>query len=150
MAFVSERASDEDVVKYDLDKMMREFTPFFHPSGGPAPGFHYSWIVDRERDIYVIQGISDPDDAAAGVLRFRMRWHNQFVTVHVAKVAQTDVRRRDEIPVTTTWNLVQIRASENFPHTRAEIIAVLKEVLIAYKISGDTWPIKQHTAVFLF
>ena len=150
MAFVSERASDEDVVKYDLDKMMREFTPFFHPSGRPAPGFHYSWIVDRERDIYVIQGISDPDDAAAGVLRFRMRWHNQFVTVHFAKVAQTDVRRRDEIPVTTTWNLIQIWPPENFPHTRAEMIAVLKEVLIAYKISGDTWPIKQHTAVFLF
>ena len=150
MAFVSERASEEDVVKYDLDKVMRDFTPFFHATGQPAPGFHYSWIVDRERDIYVIKGRSNPEDAADGVLRFQMCWHNQFVTVHLAKVAQTDVLMGQEIPVTTTWNLIQIWPPENFPHTRAEIIAVLKEVLIAYKISGDTWPIKQHTAVFLF
>lgn len=49
MAYVNERISDEDMVKYRIDEM----------AWGYQANLYRSWVIDRERDIYLRRASDD-------------------------------------------------------------------------------------------
>jgi hypothetical protein len=52
--------------------------------------------------------------------------------------------------VTTTWRLRGLDLPAELANKRDEVIAVLKEALIEYKVSGIGVPVADHTAIFEF
>ena len=133
MAFVNEFVSDEDVKKYDLEglyKKWRKETP---------PNFltEWRWTVDREKDSYFIRMQTgygtdrERADHVRGVLYYRgVQWKVEFRYEPGCSNSFSDHHFR------MIWGFVSIKHPEGGSVPEAELLPVLKEALIAYKVWG--------------
>ena len=137
MAFVNEYVSPEDVKKYDLDGINQRF--------GKDPALRYQWTVDRERNVFLIWMDAGREEFSAR--QTLLLWW-QGISVFVRLLSATTGTLGSQ--VTSRWQLQQINLPPELVTKRTEILDVLKEALVAYKVSGIGLPVPRHTATFEF
>jgi hypothetical protein len=146
MAFINEKISEEDVKKYGIDALWDKY----HIKREKPFGFYFSWTIDRDRDISLMRVHSGREELSNRIT-FVLIINGIVIEVELDKFGgDGSARLGDNKPMTTTWKMVSIHQPPNCLLTRDEIIQVLKESLTAYKVSGFSWPVEQHTALFRF
>ena len=145
MAFVNEYVSDEDVKKYDLEGLYNKWSKFI-PSN-----FRYNWTVDRERDSHFIRirtGYgSEPSlsNHVLGVLYYQgIHWKVEIRAEEGGSIPYS------EHPYRRIWGLEWIKHPEGGAVPEAELIPILKEALIAYKVWGIDTPVTDVVTTFTF
>lgn len=138
MAFVNEWVSDEDIKKYDLPSVWMKVT-------WDTP-IQYVWTVDRERNTFLIPYASGREEFSN---------HHDFVLwwdgeLHKARLIKNNDRLDGLENLTTTWHLIGIDSDPGSVHSKEKVLAMLKEALRGYRLSGVVWPVQSHTAVFDF
>lgn len=137
MAFVNEYVTEEDAKKYDLDGINRQFMK--------DPEIRYDWTIDRERNVFLLW-IEAEREEFAGEETFILWWNGLIVPVYTFKTREGRASEK----VITTWRLRGIDLPPELSEKYDEVIAVLKEALIEYKVFGIGVPVADHTAVFEF
>lgn len=137
MAFVNEYVSTEDAKKYDLDGIRTRL--------GHRPYPQYRWTIDHERDVFLMWIVRGRESFAAHQT-FLFWWKGTPLVVRLLS-ATTDTQGM----VTSTW---QFQRFDELPPGLAgkkeELLGVLKEALVEYKVSGIGSLVENHTAVFKF
>lgn len=138
MAFVNERISEEDRLRFNLDSIKRP--TLYLQSIEP-----YAWTIDKDRRIFLIltKGGSEDEQNAE---YFAMGWDGKVI--HVKLRNESVGLFKDH--VTTTWSLEHAGIPPDLQAFRAEILSALKEALVAYKVRGGRVPVASHEAKFTF
>jgi hypothetical protein len=124
MAFVNEYISEEDVAKYGLEDIDKNFIV-----GGTNSR---SWTIDRERNIY-LRNVMRGREEHKSLSGWTFFWHGQWIYLEMEVV---DAGGK---PGGAGWvhrRLCTIELPDQLKGQRAEILAALKEALIAYKDFG--------------
>ena len=138
MGFVNEFISEEDVEKYRLVEIDKQFVV-----GGTNSR---QWTIDRGRDIYLrrvaVGGNADPE--IRNRTKWTLYWHGTLLTMRLDLM---DGGGGAGEPGWSHWKLVWMSGSSGLPaHLKvhkAEILADLKEALTAYRSAGvysREWP----------
>ncbi|WP_037585256.1 hypothetical protein [Stenoxybacter acetivorans] len=141
MAFVNERVSEEDIQKYGLDELMREFFPFDREwKNGRPSGFWYSWTIDRNRGIYFLitktitetgdSGRPEPTNKRIAILNFQGKRISLIIKRTYCSPSFSDN------PFLVAWSLLEINTLEVHEIDRTNIIDILKEALSVYGYRG--------------
>lgn len=135
MAFVNERVPEQDIDKYGLRTINEKYL---------KGDFDYRWTIDRTRDIYLRWMTYDREDI--GRNDFSFYWKGSLIPVRLYRQGH-GVRGGTGC---TTWKFAGWWLPEELTLQRDQIIADLKEALIAYKDAGIGSTIAEHTAYFEF
>ena len=141
MAFVNEITSEEDIQKYGLDELKREYFPSdCEWINGRPPAFRHAWTIDRERDIYFMpvkmvteiggSGRPEPTNRTIAHLNFQGRRVPMIIERTYCSHSFTDN------PFRIFWDLVKIDTSKAPEIPEATVISVLKEALTTFGYSG--------------
>lgn len=142
MAFVNEYIPEDDIQKYEIAKWDKNFV-----IGHYKP----SWTVDRDRDVY-LRYMSNGREDYSNHWTFCFYWHGHVLQVELI-VSGGGQRRGDQ------WSSYELKglmqplfkplpaALEAY---RQEILADLKEALIAFKEFGVLSNSTAHVATFKF
>jgi hypothetical protein len=136
MTFVIEKVSEQDIEKFGL----REINERFWKGNGD-----YHWVIDRERDVY-LRYLCHGDRDTPYRNDFSFYWKGTLLTIRLEKRGE-GVRGGKG---STTWSWGGWQLPESLASHREEIIANIKEALIAYKDNGMYSTIADHTACFTF
>ncbi|MDR1076495.1 MAG: hypothetical protein LBL59_09430 [Xanthomonadaceae bacterium] len=131
MRFVNEFIPEEDVEKYGLEAIDENFI-----IGGTNSR---QWTIDRERDIYLRNvargGGNEPE--IRNQWKWTFYWHGNLINIRLDLLDGGGGRGK---PGWSHWKLIWVNGSHGLPEHlhkyREEILADLKEALIAYKGSG--------------
>jgi hypothetical protein len=137
MAFTNEYVSDQDIKKYDLARVWMTLV-------NDTP-LQYIWTVDREQNAFLI-GYARGREEFANHHDFAFWWDGE---IHKASLISNYAHGELE-NVTTTWQLIGIDCATGSKHTRDQVVALLKESLRAYQVSGAITLIENHAAIFNF
>lgn len=138
MAFVNEWVCDEDVKSYDLDAVWKKVardTPI-----------QYVWTIDRERNAFLVDYASGRGEFSNHI-DFVLSWNGE---IHKARMIKNNDRLDGIENLTTTWQLVGIDSNPGTVQEPTEVVALLKEALIGYRLSGAAITVQHHNAVFDF
>ncbi len=132
MAFVNEYVSDEDIKKYNLDRVWLDRNAVYKIEGKLPSGFRHKWTVDRESDTYfMVVGGGGYDRNVTRCLLYR---GGQFWDIELAKPGEGS-NDFSEQPYRIVWALETINLRR--PETaHREVIQVLKEALTVYGYAG--------------
>lgn len=126
MAFVNEYISDEDVKKYDLEAIDRR-----NIVGGTSAR---DWTFDRERDIYLRNvGRRGRDQEVSHQLIWNLYWNRELIEVAIDLVGSTGGIGEH---CSAHWRIRHINFPTQLRDQRDEILASLREALLAYKDGG--------------
>ncbi|MBF0342177.1 MAG: hypothetical protein HQL95_14625 [Magnetococcales bacterium] len=125
MAFIIEKISDEDVVKYNIEALWKKY----HPFAEKLPGFYYLWVVDKDRDIYFMRVESGKDIDTSNQIGFELVWGGVTIKAQLRKFS---VQCDDENTEIVEWVMERIYHHDDCPYSRDEIISILKEALTSY------------------
>jgi hypothetical protein len=131
MTFINEFTSPEDVEKYGLKQIDKKFE-FGTVSAR-------DWTIDRDRDIYLrnvaVAGGSDIE--VRNQHKWTFYWKGHELTLRLDLLEGSGERGE---PGWSHWRLVWLNGSNGLPESlklhRREILADLKEALLAYKDGG--------------
>lgn len=139
MAFVNEFVSEEDIKKYSLDDLKKEYDPWNWRDGRP-PAFRHAWTIDRERDIYFMpvkmieetgpSGRSEPTTRDICILNLGGRG----IRLTINRVGSST--SFSDSPFHVEWNLLEIDTSSVPDIPKDTIVQVLKEALTAHGYRG--------------
>ncbi len=132
MAFVNEYVSDDDIKKYNLDRVWLDRNAVYKIEGKLPSGFRHKWTVDRERDTYFMMaggGSYDRDFTSWVLYREGQLWD-----IDLSKPGEGS-NSFDEQPYRIVWALERINLRKPEAAHR-EIIQVLKEALTVYGYAG--------------
>lgn len=139
MAFVNEIVSEEDIQKYQLDEIKKEFNPYSWINGRPE-GFWHVWTVDRERDIYFMQvnmieecGPSGRPEPTSKYI-FILNIQGKGVRVLLKRVRCP--KSFSDSPFIIGWSLLEIDIPKTFSLHRDDVFQLLKEALTTYGYRG--------------
>lgn len=132
MAFVNEFVSEEDVKKYDLDKIWDIYHPF--SKGEPPLGFRYTWTIDKEKNIFLIPVASGREEYSNRVTCV-LWWNGTRLTIKIDLAAESSSKLSDT-PFKRIWELVEVCQRTDFSEPREKVISILKEALITYGYRG--------------
>lgn len=128
MAFVNEYVSDDNIKKYDLEALRMKW------KGWIPPRFQHTWTFDIERDSYYIPmetGREEKSNQVRGVLYYKgIEWD---VKVSLEPGCSPSFA---ENPYRVIWGLIHIKHPGGGPAPESEIVPVLKEALITYRVFG--------------
>jgi hypothetical protein len=154
MPFMNEIVSEEDINKYALDELMREFRPFAWHEGRPST-FVHAWTIDRDRDIYFIpvktveevgpSGRPEPTRRKVCILN----WQGKRVRALINLAAESSVRFSEPL-FRIVWELLELDTSQLPNVPRSEIIQVLKEALTVFGHHGAHRQIPSTVVEFKF
>lgn len=144
MAFVNEYVSEDDVKKYRLEELLKQFGRLDWIED-PLPGFRLHWTIDRERDVFIMKMRSGREEFS-NCLTFAMWWKGSILNVELKIGGDGSLVGK----VTTIWSLTKIYYPDGFSGSQAQVAQDLKDALSEYKVSGVTWPVADHEAVFEF
>lgn len=154
MAFVNEIVSEENIKKYDLDALMREFSSFAWREGRPST-FVHAWTIDRERDIYFIPVQTVEEVGQSGRPQPTQRkicildWQGKRVRLMIDRAAGSSVKHADS-PFRIVWELLQLDTSHIPDVAHNEVIDVLKAALTAYGNFGAHRQVPNTVVEFKF
>ena len=154
MAFVNEIVSEEDIKKFGLDELMREFRSYTWRNGRPST-FVHAWTIDRGRGIFFVpvkvveeigpSGRPEPTRRDICILG----WQGKRVQLTIDRGAGSSVQFADS-PFRIVWELVDINTSQIPEMPREEIIGVLKEALTVFGHDGVHWQVPNTVVEFSF
>lgn len=142
MAFVNEPIPEEDIKKYEIAKWDEKYL-----KGHYQP----SWTVDRERDMY-LRYICTGHEELCNRWTFSFYWKKYVLSVQLDSSGGGEWRGTQ----CRHYDLVRLMISlfdplpESLEAHRPEILADLKEALIAFKDLGVLSSSTSHTATFNF
>lgn len=131
MAFINEYVNEKNIKKYNLEALYRKLK---WDENWTPPGFRFAWTFDAERDCYYIplwHGREEFSHHCRSVLYFKDIHWNVEVT-HEPGGSESIA----ENPYRIIWGFVHIKSPDGGPTPLEELIPVLKEALIAYKVRG--------------
>ena len=153
MAFVNERVSEEDIQKYGLDELKREYFPSdCEWINGRPPAFRHAWTIDRERDIYFmpvkmvteIGGSGRPEGTNRTIVHLNFQGREVSLLIERAYCSHSFT----DNPFRVAWNLLDVSTLMAPEIPRATVISVLKEALTTYGYRGaDSPPVLSNTNV---
>jgi hypothetical protein len=134
MTFINEFTPPEDVEKYGLKQIDKRFEFLGATSAR-------DWAIDRERDIYLRHvagaGAGGRDIEVRNQQTFTFYWKGHELTLRLDAL---DGRWEAGEPGWSHWRLVMLNGSNGLPEPlkphRREILADLKEALVAYQGAG--------------
>ena len=141
MTFVNEEVPEQDIEKYGLRAINKQFL---------KGDFDYRWTIDRQRNIYLRWMHSNREEPSEN--EFSFYWKGTLLKIRL-KSRGEGVRGGKG---STTWAIVPRLGStslwlpEELASKREEIIADLKDALRAFKDFGLGSTIADHTAYFEF
>lgn len=148
MAFINEYVSDEDVKKYELEKMWDDFHPFYKHSY-KEPGFRFAWTVDRTRNAYFMPvhiGREEYSNQITCVL-----WIDGIQLVVVLNKGDESTENVKDGLGKVVWYLSEIRKPvSNTTLDHSEIIELLKEALLEYGYDGIWKALPNYAVNFAF
>ena len=134
MAFVNEYVSDEDINKYGLEEVRLRFNPQFRKSGLPS-NFQYDWVIDREKNVYLMRVKVGRDDISNRVT-WVLSWKGNEITVQTDRMPGGSLSF-SESPYKIIWGLVKVMPNELLEEvTEKELLATLKEALTIFGDGG--------------
>jgi|APLak6261658528_1056013.scaffolds.fasta_scaffold01984_1 hypothetical protein len=124
MTFVNERISEEDALKFGLADIDKKF--FVGATNAR------DWTIDRERNMYLRNVTNGREE-----YRSRSGWtfycHGEWIYLELTAIEGGGKRGE---PGWAHWKLQSIELPEHLKSQRTQILANLKEALIAYKDGG--------------
>lgn len=140
MAFVLEQISAEDIAKYGLRRINKEF---FQADAD------YEWVIDRDRDIY-LRHMGSLSREHPEISRFSFYWVGHLFTILFS--GNGEGARGGKGSTTWSWEGLSGSDSEKavFKRLHQEIVADLKEAMAVYKDAGTYSSYSEHTAYFDF
>ncbi|GAB6142170.1 hypothetical protein JCM14076_28990 [Methylosoma difficile] len=139
MAFVNEIVSEENIQKYGLDELKKDFDHFGWLKGRPE-GFWHAWTIDRERSIYFMQAKMIEENGPSG------RPEPTTKDIFILNIKGIDIRILldrvrcskwiTESPFYIGWSLLEIDMPSSFQMSREDVIQILKEALKVYGPNG--------------
>lgn len=138
MAFVNEYISVDDIVKYNIESILRRFSKRLIG--------RWSWTIDRKRDV-ILMWIRDGREEMSNHVQFALWWHGQVVEarlITVEKGGSYDAKSY------IRWGLETIKLPLDLEPQRLEILNVLKEALVTYQVCGIGLTVTDHTVSFDF
>lgn len=138
MAFVNERISEEDKLRFNLGSIMR-------PPNYSDPIRLVDWTVDKDRKIFLVWTKGSSEDERNSVY-FALGWGGEIIHLKLLKNSVGQIKEH----VDTTWNIEHAWIPPALQASRKEIISALKEALITYKVQGVLVPVASHEAKFEF
>lgn len=147
MAFVKAFVSEQDVEKYDLDNLWNKYYTYGRrmPERRTVrqPPCH-DWVIDRDRDIWLLpldvimnttgntpSGLDEP----TGIYMFLLYLQGEYIEIHLSKAKGSSVYFR-ETPFLLIWQLDYIHPASLPNITSAQLLTIIKEILMAYGDSG--------------
>ena len=132
MAFVNEYVGEDNIKKYGLEALRMEW------KGSIPPRFRYEWTFDAERNCYFIPmetGREEESNQVRGVLYYKgIQWD---VKVSLESNGSLSFA---ENPYRVIWGLRHIKHPSGGDVPEQEIVPVLKEALVAYRVFGIGTP----------
>ena len=135
MAIINEYISQEDIKKYNLEKLVKKYK--FYPRHLQIDNI--SWTVDKKRDIWLIRCAEehDPDIDHAGTRENIFTLHYKGVDIEVRVWLEEDSQTNIYIsPFIVIWRFLSVDPSSFDGVDEKEIKEVLKEFLTVYGDSG--------------
>ena len=124
MAFINEYISAEDIKKYDLENINKKFVV------GNVP--ICDWVINRERDIY-LRVVARSREEFSHESTWVFYWHGVVIVVELENLSTNGVAGGER---SGHKRIRKIDLPSNFKDRRSDILADLKEALIAYKDGG--------------
>ena len=141
MAIINEYVSQEDIKKYNLEKLVKKYE--FYPRYLQIDSI--SWTVDKERDIWLIRCAEEynPDIDHAGTREHIFTLYYKGVDIEVRVWLEEDSQTNIYIsPFIVIWRFLSVDPSSFDGVDENEIKEVLKEFLTVYGDSG-VWAQKE-------
>ena len=135
MAIINEYVSQEDIKKYNLEKLVKKYK--FYPRHLQIDSI--SWTVDKERDIWLIRCAEEHDpDIDHGTTREHIfTLHYKGVDIEVRVWLEEDSQTNIYIsPFIVIWRFLSVNPSSFDGVDEKEIKEVLKEFLTAHGDRG--------------
>lgn len=124
MTFVNEHISEEDVAKYGLEAIDKNF--FVGATNAR------DWTIDRERNMY-LRNVSNGREEYRSQSGWSFFWHGEWIYLELTAIEGGGKRGG---PGWSHWKLRSLELPEHLKSQRTEILADLKEALTAYKDGG--------------
>ncbi len=136
MTFVNEYISEEDIKKYDIENLNKKLY---------IANYKSKWTVDHERDIY-LRYIGNRREERCEEHEYYFYWQGCFIKVALKQGG-------GGVPRGSQWRhyeMLGITIPDEIKQHEPQIIADLKEALIAFKSSGVLSDCTSHKATFNF
>jgi hypothetical protein len=140
-AFINEFVSDEDMLKYPVQRIWETY----HGKGPRLPGFRYDWTIDRQQQIFLMF-VKSGREEFSNRLTFVLWLSGRTIEFKLDKLGSGDLKE----PILTIWKMATLPDVTGTGKNIDEIAAIIKAAISAYKVSGVRFPVQQHTAVFQF
>lgn len=136
MAFVNEYISAENIKKYGLEEIDRNFLKVTFQPG---------WTIDKERDVY-LRFVASGREEFATHKDCLLYWKGVLLTARLSQQIETTpsgkrIRR---------YKLLQLELPQAVAAERTEIISTLKEGLVAYQGDGVCSSLTERPTTFIF
>ena len=154
MAFVNEFVSEEDIAKHGLDELKKKYNEWSWRQGRPST-FTHSWVIDRERDAFVMQLFAWAETGQSGRSQpttketYLVHVHGREVLAVVDQVPGTWTSFSDS-PFRITWNLIDIDMSAAPEVDRDQVVQLLKDALTAHGYGGARRQVPNTVVTFNF
>ena len=149
MAFINEYISEENIEKYQINKLMNSYQ-----GEGQFPDKYYKhlWTIDKERESWFmwVDMPKDPLDYTryTGERIFILNYKGDNIEIVLRKVFDESSVKNIENPYYITWKLDRIKKPEALKDVSdEEIIAVLREALKVYGTDGIRTKIPQENII---
>jgi hypothetical protein len=136
MTFVIEKVPELVIEKYGMREINKKLQ---------AGDFDYEWVIDRERDVF-LRHVRRGDRDRPQLHYFSLYWKGTLISICLEKHGEGTRGGKGS----TTWSWADGKIPEQLTSRRQEILADLKEALVAYKDFGSYSTIADHTAHFKF
>ena len=123
MTFVNEQVPEKDVVKYGLKELNFKL--------GMGISDYYYWTIDRERDIY-LRYVLTGRESDGNLWLFSFYWKGTLLEFDVRSEGGGIYRG----PGWRKYSTLRMSVPNSLESQRGEILADLKEALIAFKDLG--------------
>lgn len=147
MAFINEYISEEDIKKYDIRGIWKQFHPFLTDEELDLSVDKYSWTVDKDREIFFIP-LKSGKDEFSNQKSCALWWKGHLLSVIIENVGG-HLDYPNQIG-SITWGLVNIDRPTDFIVMDSEVVSALKEALIVYRLRGIQIPIANYSVKFDF
>ena len=146
MSFVNEYASDEDVDRYELNKIWDKY--YIYDKGNYFRGERPDFTIDRERNIFlmVVGG-----DMVGDYYRYKFLLYLGDVEI-ISYLYKTDEGSSDleDNPYVIVWGLKKIDIPENLDLDDSEVKNILKEAVAVYGYAGAKRQLSELVVKFDF
>ena len=130
MAFITEKVTEEEIEKYDLDERWNNYCNDAMILL-PDDSFEHYWTIDREKKIWICR-ITNSRCVEGEVFLFS--YLDKIIEIRIESTEDSEINREKSIDK-TVYNLIYISQTNLEGLTEKEIKMLFKEALITHKSS---------------